>query len=221
MKLIIIFYQLQFRRKYSLHLISDEIYALSTYGCTFRSIATFLEPSDFDFVHILWGFSKDFGLGGWRIGMVYTRNISLTQSLASLAYFWCPSSVLQYLLTSLLSNDSFLENYIKENSNNLNKAYNMVSSALSECQIPFVHAVAGMFVWVDLRSLLKISSWTAERNLFEAMFEEEGIVLTPGESNFTNHPGYFRFCFAFNDLNLLREGLNRFIRFINNNKKLT
>lgn len=41
-----------------------------------------------DYVHVMWGASKDFGLNGLRIGAVHTRNAELMQALRGLAYFF-------------------------------------------------------------------------------------------------------------------------------------
>jgi aspartate/methionine/tyrosine aminotransferase len=56
---------------YQLHLVSDEVYALSVWGVPiFTSVLSLdleglIDPS---LVHVLWCVSKDFGANGWRMG---------------------------------------------------------------------------------------------------------------------------------------------------------
>ena len=66
----------------SIHLISDEIYALSTYGReddepeTFTSVLSIDVKGlvDREHVHVLYGMSKDFGAAGMRLGCVVSWN---------------------------------------------------------------------------------------------------------------------------------------------------
>lgn len=63
-------------------------------------------------------------------------------------------------------------------------------------EIPYTPAVAGIFVWVDLRSLLPEPTWEGEKALWEALIEECGLLVTPGRSCHAASPGFFRFCYA-------------------------
>jgi aspartate/methionine/tyrosine aminotransferase len=69
-------------QKYKIHLISDEIYALSVWTNRIDELKT--PPVDFqsvlsigstglinlELIHILWGTSKDFGANGIRLGVI-------------------------------------------------------------------------------------------------------------------------------------------------------
>lgn len=98
----------------SIHFIADEIYALSVFGegAPFVSAYTLLHshgemrihnhtrlgqppiPSVLpcaeqrDLVHFLWGASKDFGLNGFRIGVLHSWNKAVLAALSSTAYFF-------------------------------------------------------------------------------------------------------------------------------------
>ena len=65
----------------TVHVLVDEIYALSEFGSfgnkfeqQFVSAAKVLDNDLGDDVHILWGLSKDFGSSGFRCGFLYTQN---------------------------------------------------------------------------------------------------------------------------------------------------
>lgn len=76
-----------------LHLISDEIYALSVFdnpetpaAVPFRSVLSLdldklIDPR---FLHVLYGASKDFCANGLRMGFVCTRNEGIMGSMSSI-----------------------------------------------------------------------------------------------------------------------------------------
>ncbi|XP_059172873.1 1-aminocyclopropane-1-carboxylate synthase-like protein 1, partial [Physella acuta] len=79
---------LDFAARYKLYVIVDEIYAMSVFDpeVTFTSILSLNQP-DPDRVIFLWGFSKDFGLSGYRCGVLYSTNTTLVSYMASLGIY--------------------------------------------------------------------------------------------------------------------------------------
>jgi aspartate/methionine/tyrosine aminotransferase len=78
---------IEFADRYKLHIISDEIYALSLFDLSFphkkfRSIASVMENRLGDRVHILWAMSKDFGASGLRLGVLYSHNSELLRAIS-------------------------------------------------------------------------------------------------------------------------------------------
>jgi len=79
---------LEWAYKKNIHVISDEIYAISIFeGYKLNTMAQIwlkqLEDPTLDadylhylenYVHIVGGLSKDFGISGFRVGIIYTRN---------------------------------------------------------------------------------------------------------------------------------------------------
>ena len=68
-------------KKHKVHFISDEIYALSVFkkSTPFESILS-IPPEkvpDPERTHFLWGLSKDFGLAGFRIGVLHSYSESV------------------------------------------------------------------------------------------------------------------------------------------------
>jgi aspartate/methionine/tyrosine aminotransferase len=93
----------QFCAKYMLQLISDEIYAMSAHTAdeanaanaqnetedqidTFTSVLTLdtTDGADPENIHTLYGASKDFGMGGLRLGFLITRNAVMWQCVRKL-----------------------------------------------------------------------------------------------------------------------------------------
>jgi aspartate/methionine/tyrosine aminotransferase len=74
--------------KPALHLVSDEIYALSVFGKgePFTSLGQIgLGPRR----HVVWGMSKDMGMSGLRFGLTWTKNVDVAASLSNAAVFNC------------------------------------------------------------------------------------------------------------------------------------
>jgi xeroderma pigmentosum group C-complementing protein len=82
---------LQFCQKYQIHLISDEVYALSVYeedNSTdgFVSVLS-IEPANIGvnpaLIHVLYGMSKDFAAAGLRLGCLISQNQRFLQAALS------------------------------------------------------------------------------------------------------------------------------------------
>jgi aspartate/methionine/tyrosine aminotransferase len=77
--------------KHGLHLVSDEIYALSSRASSglddFTSALSLQESEDVSsHIHVLSGASKDFCMGGLRLGWLITRNELVWQTVRRLWY---------------------------------------------------------------------------------------------------------------------------------------
>jgi xeroderma pigmentosum group C-complementing protein len=83
---------LQFCQKYQIHLISDEVYALSVYDngdpshgfVSVLSIDPVTLGVDPALVHVLYGMSKDFAAAGLRLGCLISQNKRFLQAVLSL-----------------------------------------------------------------------------------------------------------------------------------------
>ncbi|KAI7212947.1 PLP-dependent transferase [Hortaea werneckii] len=218
--------------KYQIHLLSDEIYAMSVYSTTpaFESVLAFdstpyISPH---FLHVLYGLSKDFAAGGLRIGCLYTRNRALWRAISAMSQFsWIPVAS-ELLACSLLEDDAWLENFFARSRAKLAGGRRLVAGLLEEKGVRFYQeANAGFFLWVDLRSWLPPSPPSAsaaskseegvgegvedgkkrEKVLVDRMFEKK-VFLTPGMDMFAEEPGFFRLVFS-QEEDVVREGLRR------------
>jgi len=227
---------MQFCEKHKIHLISDEIYALSTYTLPatppdssststpttppvpFRSILTipnrekYIHPSR---LHLLYGMSKDLAAGGLRIGTLHTLNPELWRCLSAMNQFhWIPGPV-DALATAMLEDSAWLDAFLAESQSKLAEASMLTRELLREKGIPFWEAGrAGFFLWVDLRKWLagtgKEDLWEAER-VVDGWFKEGGVHLTSGEGMKAEEAGWFRVVFSY-DEETLREGLGRMFK---------
>ena len=71
--------------------------------------------------------------------------------MSSLSAFGCCSNHTQVLVSSVLADLPWVDAYLKQNLQELEASYDALTAALEAASFPFLPAVAGMFVWVDLR----------------------------------------------------------------------
>ncbi|GMH78381.1 hypothetical protein TL16_g07779 [Triparma laevis f. inornata] len=196
--------------KGGMHVIVDEIYALSTFsGDKFTSIIEVLEGNLGNNVHVIWALSKDFGSSGLRVGCLISHNSEVINGLNNVNVFSSVSNPMQLACAEVLGDEKWVDEYLEESNLRLRRAYEVVTGGLRGLGIPYTEAKAGMFVWLDLSSLLPEKSWEGEDALTSLIFEEGGIVLTPGQSQKTSIPGFYRLCFAYNTMESLKVALAR------------
>jgi len=178
------------------HVVFDEVYALSVFGeRRFTSCAS-LRPALGDSVHVVWAFSKDFGASGLRCGVLVTENEALIAAVDTLSYWACCSGDTQFLLGQMITDDPWVDGYVTGMRARLGAAYRSVAGALDEEGIPFLPAEAGFFVLCDLRRFTPEQSWEGERALWRRMLDEANVNLTPGAACRVAEPGFMRLCFA-------------------------
>jgi aspartate/methionine/tyrosine aminotransferase len=213
-------------RARGLHTIVDEIYANSCWDGedAFVSAADFCAAADD--VHVLWGASKDLGLSGIRVGALYTDNAQLLQCMGNVGYFASASNFVQDALAEVLSDTAWSLEYLAANNRILSEAYRTVTAGLRTAGLPFFAAQSGMFVWVDLRSLLPpgdasdgASPFGPERRLVQQLYDEERVLLTPGEACHASEPGFFRLCTAWMPAESTAVGLQRLAAFAARHKR--
>ena len=210
-----------------MHVVVDEIYANSVWNesaeTPFQSVVEICNTSDTPFddsIHVLWGLSKDFGMSGYRTGVLYTKNAALLTALSNVNYFTTVSNDTQDCLAALLNDEEFIEEYLRESRRALRASYEKLVTHLEAMSISYVPASAGMFVWIDLRHLLlpnpedALDAFACERELTRVLFEECRLLFTPGEPQRAQEPGYYRICFAYVPLESIDKAFERLSVFI-------
>ncbi len=178
------------------HVVLDEIYALSVHGdrpfTSGARVVSQLGPMR----HIVWAFSKDFAASGLRCGVLISENAAVLAAVDGLAYWAATSGDTQHLLGTLLDDEVWLAAYVAANRARLAAAYAATTRALTAAGIPFVPAEAGFFCLVDLRRFLGAPTWAEEDALWRRMLARTNVNLTPGSACRAPEPGFFRLCFA-------------------------
>ncbi|KAK0099697.1 hypothetical protein ONS95_013410 [Cadophora gregata] len=219
--------------KQGLHLICDEIYALSVFENEedpeiekekFTSIlAVDLEGLIAEeMVHVMYGPSKDFCANGLRLGALWSRNEGVLGAVASLAVFsWSPY-ILQDLWASLLEDTEYLNWFISTNQHRLAENHGLARSFLSSHNIEYFRGSnAGVFIWIDLREYFSPKSDGHERGVdekekramemgFVKRCEEKGLFVGYGSNFFSEKVGWFRLTFTVGKEALI-QGLERLV----------
>jgi aspartate/methionine/tyrosine aminotransferase len=178
-----------------LHLVMDEIYALSVYGDREFVSAASLAPLG-DRVHVVWGFSKDFAVSGLRAGVLVSENDGLLRAMDELAYWACCSGDTQALLDRMIADGAWVDGFVRANCQRLGEAKRAVTRALDEREMPYVEPAAGFFLLLDIRRFLRAPTLAAEHALWRRLLEEASVNLTPGAACRVGEPGFMRLCFA-------------------------
>ncbi|KAH7302276.1 hypothetical protein KP509_23G063700 [Ceratopteris richardii] len=212
---------LDFARKKGVHVISDEIYAASVFKGEFVSASQILASGDYDpdFVHIVYGLSKDFGIPGFRVGLLYSTNEKILAAARNLTRFCTVSSYTQKLLVHLFKDKGFIERFLEENRQRLKNRHETVLKHLEMAKISCADSNGGLYVFVDLRHLLTSSSVEAENDLWKKLLYEVKVSLSPASACHYPESGWFRLCFANLDDLTLVVALERLCSFIKAMKK--
>uniref|UniRef100_A0A669QSX1 Aminotransferase class I/classII large domain-containing protein n=1 Tax=Phasianus colchicus TaxID=9054 RepID=A0A669QSX1_PHACC len=188
---------LEFAHRHELHVIMDEIYMLSVYDdTTFTSVLSLDSLPDLERTHFMWGFSKDFGMSGIRVGVLYTRNHEIQKAVNQLAVFHsCPGPV-QHILTQVLKDRDWLDNvFFPTNKKRLKEAQNLLVDGLADIGIPVLKSSGGLFVWADFRKFLKSQTFEAELELWQKLLDKK-LLISPGKAFYCHEPGWFRLVFS-------------------------
>ncbi|KAL6235268.1 hypothetical protein BDW75DRAFT_230451 [Aspergillus navahoensis] len=168
-----------------IHLICDEIYALSYFdgnhseATPFQSILSLdLEAMGCDLsrIHMVWSMSKDFGCSGLRLGCAVSQaNPDLILSLR------LPTSTevssLSVLCTTSLLTSSKLPQLIRLNTDRLMSSYRAVTNVLQAHGVQYIPATAGLFVFARLLPTAKTPD---DEVRFQNRLSENELLVSPG-----------------------------------------
>ncbi|XP_071706530.1 1-aminocyclopropane-1-carboxylate synthase-like [Rutidosis leptorrhynchoides] len=207
----------------SIHLVCDEIYAATIFNKPdFISISEVLQEMETDpmnrinpeLVHIIYSLSKDMGLPGFRVGILYSYNDIVVNCARKMSSFGLISSQTQHFLASILSDEEFVDGFLSESSRRLAKRHKCFTQGLEKEGITCLTSNSGLFVWMDLRRLLKDDTFDEEMALWRLIINDVKLNVSPGSSFHCVEPGWFRVCFANIDDETVEIALDRIHAFI-------
>jgi len=165
-------------------------------------------------LHTIFGMSKDFCMSGMRVGWVYSRNENLHKALGNIGAFAGCSHLIQHALAGLFSDTALIHHYLQENCRRLQAGYTLLESAVKVAGIPYTPAQGAMFFCINLREYLHEDTFAGERALWQALFDEERLLLTPGRDCHFAAPGNFRICYAAVEPAALPVAMKRLVTFL-------
>ncbi|KAF8379591.1 hypothetical protein HHK36_029032 [Tetracentron sinense] len=207
-----------FINKKNIHLVCDEIYTATVFSePNFISIAEIIEEDmecNRDLIHIVYSLSKDMGLPGFRVGIVYSYNDTVVNCGRKMSSFGLVSTQTQHLIASMLLDDEFVERFIAESAKRLATRHKGFIRGLLQVRIACLNSNAGLFCWMDLRRLLTESTVEAEMALWHLIIHEVKLNVSPGSSFHCSEPGWFRVCFANMDDDTMEVAIRRIQTFV-------
>ncbi|KAF9928551.1 hypothetical protein BGZ65_006216 [Modicella reniformis] len=227
---------LKFASRNKLHILFDEIYALSVFDYALSGEAKQEQPDQTPFisvlsipniedycekelVHVAYGMSKDFCLNGFRCGcLVSPWNKDILEAMNSIAVFTWMSSPIEAMIIKLVENPATIDWFVKTNQRRLAESYTLTVDILRAHRIPFLPAQGGHYIWIDLRqyipsalvNMAAAGEREAEYMLWKAMLDK-GVYLNLGVAFSEKKVGFFRLSFSVPPW-LLRIGLERMLR---------
>ncbi|PYH35561.1 aminotransferase gliI [Aspergillus neoniger CBS 115656] len=176
-----------FCRDHNLHLISDEVFALSTFTSpglqnwsAFKSVLS-IDPStvglDPSRVHVLWSMSKDLAASGIRLGCIATRNNPLRRTVGLAGAVQV--SALSTIGAIAILTSSRLPDILKQNCMGLAVAYCTVTEAFRRIGITYIPGTAAVF----LMARLAPRAQTREDELAACgKYRQAGVAVVPGSA---------------------------------------
>lgn len=178
----------KFCERRNLHFICDEVYAMSVFASTdmiapqqFVSVLSLdleklgVDPSR---VHVVWSMSKDFGQSGVRMGVTVTQSNQEMAVAAALASQMQVSNLSATFVTSLLTSPK-LDDLISLNKARLARAYSILTTFLSEHNIPYIPCNAGLYVFAKIAP--KARTWEDESAVISKI-KDAGVLVSSGRA---------------------------------------
>ncbi|PYI08375.1 PLP-dependent transferase [Aspergillus sclerotiicarbonarius CBS 121057] len=213
-----------------MHLISDEIYALSVWenrvdgdvlftpfeSMLSRDTTNLIDP---DLLHVIWGMSKDFGANGLRVGAIISQaNPDFHVAGKCLSIYTFISAMSDQITATILADDAFTDKYVATNREKLAQAHEFFVTLLNKHGIEYEHGCnAGFFVWINLgKNYLEAHPGEGGQGgeLTDMVYQklmENRVHLASGTGYGAETPGWFRVVFA-HPVPWLEEAMVRILR---------
>eukprot|EP01080_Neovahlkampfia_damariscottae_P007780 gene7780-12254_t len=204
----------------NIHVVVDQIYALSVFKknsfvCASSFYGKISEKFD-SMLHIFWGISKDFGLSGFRLAMLYTENKEMMRRCMPICLMYCSSALVRHALINIFSDEKFFLEYIDSNQKALYNQYLVLEEFLIGYKIEYVKPEAAFFVWVNLKKYMEYFK-DDEISFWERVLDESKVNISCGKyfhAKFeSKEKGWYRICFPCVEKDILVLALSRLKKF--------
>ncbi|MGJ1325039.1 aminotransferase class I/II-fold pyridoxal phosphate-dependent enzyme [Sphingobacterium faecium] len=205
-----------------IHFIVNEIYGLVTIHTTdpaiaddyldhrqFSSFLSIIHNKNSPYLHQWYALSKDLGISGMRVGMVYSLNQAFLTAFNNLNLPHMVSNHTQWLMENVLGDHEFMRNFLDAQHQALTKGYIVVVDMLKILDIPFVPSYGSLFIWADFSKFLFAETLAAEIEFWENLYKNTGVLLTPGIGFGHTKKGMFRIVYTCFDDEALRIAMKR------------
>ncbi|KAM3071737.1 hypothetical protein ACMFMG_009607 [Clarireedia jacksonii] len=214
-----------------IHLISDEIYALTVHNRDDRPSEAFTSIRAIDYteiidprqVHVLYGMSKDYTAAGLRLGCVISQNTEFSNAIRAGCRFSSPSQLSMEIAAKFLEDQDYVKQFLTKSHREILKSRLLTEQLLTEANVLYSDkGNAAFFLWIDLSPYLPLNEvngdgWAAEKLLSER-FTKAGVLMDTGAEYHTLVPGRFRLMHTVDEVTL-REGIRR-LRTVLSQKRL-
>jgi len=170
-------------RKYKLLVLSDEIYAKTTYDSSHESLVT-IYPEGTIFSG---GLSKWCGAGGWRFGLFVVPSSAtwLSDAMATVASetYTSTSAPIQYAAMSAFTPNSELDTYVDQCRTILAMLSETVMEMLNVLEIKVHDPQGGFYVFPDFepyQNRLSRENITTSKELCARLLNDTGVAVLPG-----------------------------------------
>lgn len=209
--------------KNEIHLIVNEIYGLSLIDVShpdickdyphpipYVSFGQLMAKRKSPFLHLWYSFSKDLGISGFRIGLTHSFNADFIAGYRNAGLSHGISNYTQWVLQEVLEDLDFMEKFIAASQAALTQSYLTVVRHLNAMNIPYNPSYGSLFVWMDMSAFLQEETEHGQHELWLEIFEETGILLTPGAGFGHSKKGLFRMVITSIDYKALDVAMERF-----------
>ena len=211
------------------HLIVNEIYGLSRIDIShpelqkdypnpipFLSFGQLMAKRKSPFLHLWYSFSKDLGISGFRIGLTHSYNADFITGYRNAGLSHAISNHTQWVMQEVLEDREFMADFVAAPQAALTQSYVIVVRNFRTLGIPYSPSYGSLFVWMDLSEFLKEDSEPGQHQLWLEIFEESGVLLTPGAGFGHSKKGLFRMVITSIDHEALEVAMTRLKKYILN-----
>ena len=192
--------------KHDLVVIADEIYSTFVYGATFTSFPTL--PGMKERTLLLDGFSKRYGMPGWRLGYA-AGPADIIQAMLDMAQhtMLCPPNSTQWAALAALNMDDDAD--FEKIRQHYDKRRTLLYTELNRMGLKTAEPKGAFYIFPNV-SVTGLSS----EAFCEKLLLEEKVMVLPGDSFGQQGKDHIRICYA-TPYEGIKEALQRIERFTN------